>query len=89
MFKSIMVMTRGLGNACTVMVGNKIGAGEEELAIEYANKYLIISAMLGLGLGIMLFFTSDLILGIFRNLTPELYHTSKKNYLRYLLYFSL
>lgn len=73
-----MVMTRGLGNACTVMVGNKIGAGEEELAIEYANKYLIISAMLGLGLGIILFFTSDLILKIFRNLTPELYYISKK-----------
>lgn len=73
-----MVMTRGLGNACTVMVGNKIGAGEDELAIEYANKYLIISAMLGLSLGIMLFFTSDLILKIFRNLTPELYDTSKK-----------
>ena len=73
-----MVMTRGLGNACTVMVGNKIGADEEDLAIEYANKYLIISAMLGLGLGIILFLTSDLILGIFRNLTPELYDTSKK-----------
>ncbi len=73
-----MVMTRGLGNACTVMVGNKIGAGEEELAVEYANKYLIISAILGLSLGIILFFTSDSILGIFRNLTSELYDTSKK-----------
>ncbi len=73
-----MVMTRGLANACTVMVGNKIGADEEDVAIEYANRFLIMSLILGLVLGMMLFFTSDFILKIFRNLTPELYATSKR-----------
>ena len=73
-----MVMLKGLGNACTIMIGNKIGAGKEDLAVEYANKYLIISTLLGLGLGIMLFFSSDLVLKAFRNLTPELHDTSKK-----------
>ncbi len=34
-----MTITRGMGNACTVMVGNKIGAGEEEVAVEYANRF--------------------------------------------------
>lgn len=73
-----MVITRGLGNACTVMVGNKIGAGEEEVAIEYANKYLVVSTALGLVLGLSLFLSSDFILKMFRNLTPGLYITSKK-----------
>lgn len=73
-----MVITRGMGNACTVMVGNKIGAGEEEVAIQYANKFLILSIIMGLFLGSGLFLTSDLILKVFKNLTPELYITSKK-----------
>lgn len=73
-----MVMTRGLGNACTVMVGNKIGADEEEVAVQYANRFLVISVTLGIILGLMLFFTSDIMLKMFRNITPELHATSKK-----------
>lgn len=72
-----MVFTRGVGNACTVMVGNRIGADEEEIAIEYANRFLLISAALGLLLGLILIFSSDLILMLFRDLTPQLRHTSK------------
>mgnify|MGYP000206060291 CR=1 FL=1 len=72
-----MVFTRGVGNACTVMVGNKIGADEEDTAIEYANRFLFISAVLGLLLGLILIFTSDLILMFFRDLSPQLRHTSK------------
>lgn len=73
-----MVMVFGVANSCTVMIGNKIGAGEEEVAIEYANRYLIISIILGLTLGAALFFSSDFIIGIFGNLTPEMHSTSKK-----------
>lgn len=73
-----MVLTRGLANACTVMVGNKIGADEEEVAIQYANNFIFISIILGIVLGVTLFLTSDIILKVFRNLTPELYTTSKK-----------
>lgn len=73
-----MVMTRGLSNACTVMVGNKIGADEENEAIEYANSFLIISVVLGLILGVALFFTTEAILLFFRNITPGLHESSKK-----------
>ncbi len=73
-----MVMSRGLANSCTVMVGNKIGADEEEKAVEYANSFMILSAALGLTLGILLFFTTDVILIFFRNLTPGLHDASKK-----------
>lgn len=72
-----MVMCRGLANACTVMVGNKIGADEEDAAVEYANSFMILSTALGLVLGILLFFSTDLILMFFRNLTPGLYNASK------------
>ncbi len=72
-----MVMCRGLANACTVMVGNKIGADEEDAAVEYANSFMILSTALGLVLGILLFFSTDMILIFFRNLTPGLYNASK------------
>lgn len=71
-----MVFTRGVGNACTVMVGNKIGADEEEVAIEYAKRFLFISFTLGLILGLILFMTSDYILLFFRDLTPQLRYNS-------------
>lgn len=73
-----MVLTRGVGNACTVMIGNKIGSDEEETAIEYANRFMFISTGLGLILGGALFLTSDLVLSLFRDLSTELYATSKK-----------
>lgn len=82
-----MVMSRGLANSCTVMVGNKIGADEEEVAIEYANRFLVLAVILGLALGSILFFSTDLILMIFRNLTPGLYSTSKKMLIVLALFF--
>lgn len=73
-----MVLMRGLANACTVMVGNKIGADEENEAIEYANSFMILSVALGLIMGILLFITADGILLFFRNITPALRESSKK-----------
>lgn len=73
-----MVMLRGLANACTVMVGNKIGADEENEAIEYANSFLILSIVLGLLMGVLLLITSDAILLFFKNITPSLRDSSKK-----------
>lgn len=73
-----LVMARGLANACTVMVGNKIGADEEYEAMEYANSFMILSVAVGIILGVALFFTTDAILLFFRNITPGLYESSKK-----------
>lgn len=72
-----MVLSRGLANACTVMVGNKIGADQEDEAVVYANNFMVLSTTLGLVLGIFLFFSTDLILVFFRNLSPGLYSASK------------
>ncbi|NLJ78217.1 MAG: MATE family efflux transporter [Tissierellia bacterium] len=84
-----MVITRGMGNACTVLVGNKIGAGEEDTAIQYANRFLILSIGVGLFLGAGIFLSSDLILKAFRNLTPELYDTSKKLLIVLAIFFTI
>lgn len=73
-----LVISRGLANACTVMVGNKIGANEEKEAYSYAVKYLFIATTSGLFLGVILYLTSGFTLKAFNGLTDELFHTSKK-----------
>ncbi|RPJ17943.1 MAG: MATE family efflux transporter [Chloroflexi bacterium] len=49
----IFVLFIGLGNACSVMVGNKIGAGGKNLAFEYGRRFTIlgvIAALIGGGI---------------------------------------
>jgi len=46
------VLFIGLGNACAIMVGNKIGEGEIELAFEYSRRFLMIIVLLAVLLGI-------------------------------------
>lgn len=72
------VVVRGLANACTVMVGNKIGGGDEIEAYDYAKKFMIISTVIGLILGIILATTPRLALMLFRGLDPNLYNVSRK-----------
>ncbi|WP_353096609.1 MATE family efflux transporter [Tissierella praeacuta] len=72
------VLVRGLGNACTVMVGNKIGAGDEEEAYSYATQFLTMSTLIGLVLGAVLSLTPDTTLKLFRNLEPDVYNLSRK-----------
>lgn len=72
------VVVRGLANACTVMVGNKIGGGDEADAYEYAKKFMIISTILGLVLGIILASTPRLTLMLFKGLNPGLYEVATK-----------
>ena len=46
----MFVLFIGLGNACAVMVGNKIGEGQKHLAFEYGRRFLILgvtAALLG------------------------------------------
>ena len=72
------VIIKGLANACTVMVGNKIGEGDEDIAYSYATQFLIMSTISGLILGLVLASTPDLTLKLFRNLDPDLYEISRK-----------
>lgn len=72
------VIVRGLGNACTVMVGNKIGSNQEEEAYRYAIRFLKMATYSGLFLGAILALTPDITLKLFRNISPDLYMVSKK-----------
>lgn len=72
------VLIRGLANACTVMIGNKIGGGNEDEAYDYAKNFMIISTILGLILGIIMATTPKLTLMLFRGLEPGLHEISVK-----------
>ena len=56
-----MVLCIGIATAASIMIGNKIGAGEEELTIEYATKLGILTPLVGLVTGTILWFTAPLI----------------------------
>lgn len=62
------VLFIGLGNACSVMVGNKIGAGRKELAFEYGRRFVL------MGVGSMLI--GGVIVYLVREPVIALYHIS-------------
>jgi putative MATE family efflux protein len=55
----------GLGNACGVMVGNRIGAGREALARTYANRSMVLGAGVGVVMGLGLALGAPLFLSFF------------------------
>lgn len=65
-----MVLCIGLASAAAIMVGNKIGAGEEESAIDYAFKLGILAPIVGLISGIALWAASPWIVTFF-NINKE------------------
>lgn len=71
------VLIRGLANACTVMIGNRIGAGKQDEAYDYAIKFITIATLLGLTLGAIMALTPDLTLSIFK-IEPDLYEVTRK-----------
>ncbi len=72
------VFVRGLANACAVIIGNKIGRGEDEKDVyDYAIKSLSMSLVVGGILGGIMAITPDITLKIFSNLNPDLYRSAK------------
>ncbi|VYU64070.1 MATE family efflux transporter [Clostridium tertium] len=56
-----MVLCIGLASAAAIMVGNKIGAGEEEVAVDYSHKIGKVSPVLGLIIGIAVWILAPVI----------------------------
>ncbi len=56
----------GLGNACAILVGNRIGAGEEEQAFRYAGRSLGLSIAGGLVVGALILAISPLVMDIYK-----------------------
>ena len=64
------VVFMGLGNACAVMVGNRIGAGKKEEAYETVRRVLTLSVIAAWVIGLIVFLVRDIIVGWY-NLSPE------------------
>lgn len=60
-----MVFCIGLASAAAIMVGNKIGAGHEEEAVDYSKKIGVVSPIVGLVLGILIWIFAPTILKLF------------------------
>jgi putative MATE family efflux protein len=61
----VFVLFIGLGNACAVMVGNKIGAGEKEVAFEYGRRFLIIGVTVAVIGGAVIFLLREPVIRLY------------------------
>jgi putative MATE family efflux protein len=61
----MFVLFIGLGNACSVMVGNKIGAGGKELAFEYGRRFTILGVGAALLAGAVVLVLRDTVVGLY------------------------
>ncbi|HEY3477139.1 MAG TPA: MATE family efflux transporter, partial [Anaerolineales bacterium] len=61
----VFVLFIGLGNACAVMVGNKIGAGEKQVAFEYGRRFLIIGVTVALIGGAVVFSLRETVIRLY------------------------
>lgn len=66
----VFVLFIGLGNACSVMVGNKIGEGDKDLAFEYSRRITILGVLSALLGGVLVFFIRDVVVGLYE-LSPS------------------
>ena len=67
----MFVLFIGLGNACAVMVGNKIGAGEKEIAFEYGRRFLILGVTVAVLGGAMIFSLREIIISRLPEISPS------------------
>ena len=59
------VLFIGLGNACAIMIGNKIGEDKIDLAFEYSRRFLIIIVLIAIFLGISILLLRMPIIGLY------------------------
>jgi len=60
----------GLGNACAVMVGNKIGAKEKDTAYEYGRRFLILTVGVAMLSGLLIMSLRGLVVGLY-DISPQ------------------
>lgn len=64
------VLFIGLANACLIMVGKQIGAGEDKRAYSYGEKFLFLAVGFGLLTGVLVFSARGLLLAPY-NISPD------------------
>jgi putative MATE family efflux protein len=60
------VVFLGLGNACAVMVGNRIGAGQKDEAYELVRRVIILGLLFAIGIGAMVFLSRNAITSLYQ-----------------------
>lgn len=73
-----MVIGFGLGNASSVMLGNTLGAGEIDRAIDYNKKFLTLAIILGVIVGCLIILTGPIIVSTLYSLSPASYEITIK-----------
>lgn len=66
MQQMFMILCFGMANASGVMIGKRIGAGNEEEGKEYAHRFAVLSVASGIFIGIMMVLSGPLILRFFK-----------------------
>ncbi len=64
------VVFMGLGNACAVMVGNRIGAGKKDEAFEIVRRTIIIALISAWTVGLLVFLSRGLVVSLY-DLSPS------------------
>jgi len=59
------VLFIGLGNACAVMIGNKIGEGGKEEAFEYGRRFLLLNVFIAFLSGVIILFIRNPVIGLY------------------------
>jgi putative MATE family efflux protein len=62
----IFVVFLGLGMACSIMLGNRIGAGEPDLAKDYGKKFLIIGVLGSALFGLIMIILANPLLSLYK-----------------------
>jgi putative MATE family efflux protein len=78
------VLFLGLGNACSVMVGNRIGEKDKEIAFEYGRRFTILGVFLSALAGVLVFFSRGFLAGLYQ-LSPS----AEQNLMNIMLVYSL
>ncbi len=65
-----LVPFMGLGNACAIILGNYIGAGDTEKANDYAWRFVKLAILVALVMGVLVFGVSRVILELYQ-ISPE------------------
>ncbi len=60
------IVAMGFSMSASIMVGNKVGEKQYELAQSYSNRFLILSIISGVLVGMLLFFSAPLLTHLFR-----------------------
>jgi putative MATE family efflux protein len=65
-----LVPFMGMGNAAAIMLGNRIGAGDIEDAMDYARRFLFLAVGGALAMGVLIFISRAVLLSLYR-ISPE------------------